>query len=77
MITVYVITIQDTKYYDEPTVDVFTEKEAAQRYVDEITDLFDKYGIANRMQVWWNETALNVTHRAIIEEVYGENEEEA
>ena len=44
---VYVITVTDTDLTAEPWVDVFTERETAERYADDLCDRFEKYGVRN------------------------------
>lgn len=78
--TVYAIVTIDSRYEDaDPWVDVFTDRETAMRYVDELLDRFDKYGVIEYMYVTWHEVPLNDNeiHLICADEVYGTEEEEA
>lgn len=76
---VYIVTVTDTDLTSEPWVDVFTEREAAERYADELCDRFEKYGVMERMLVAFDERTLNdsETHLICADEVYGPEADEA
>lgn len=76
---VYVVTVIDMVNMTDPWVDVFTERETAQRYADELCDRFDKYGIERSMLVTIDERALNdaETHLICADELYGPEADEA